>query len=304
MRKAIFDLGTNTFNLIVCDIFEDTFEIIHKETISVKLGEGGIQQGFIAPPAFARGIEAMHALSKKLQLFAPVDYLKAVATSAIRSAANGTDFVDQVFAQCQIQIEVINGIQEADLIYKGVLLSLPKNIQTPFLMMDIGGGSTEFIIGDYSRIYWRNSYPIGIARLLSQFEPSNPITLSQILEIEDFFTASLHDLFKQAQLYKIETLIGVSGSFESYVEILSYRLHQDHWRKPYTSLEIQISDTQIIHHKLIQSTLEERAAMQGLLPLRVDMMVLSSINIQYVLKKLNIQKLWVTSYSLKEGLLF
>lgn len=304
MRKAIIDLGTNTFNILICDVYDYTFVPVFKKTIGVKMGQGGINQGLIMPEAFERGIQALIQCKSFIDQHQPIQMTHAIATSAVRSAKNGQEFVETAFAKTGIRIDVINGLREAELIYKGVIRSLPPTLTENFVMMDIGGGSTEFIIGNQTQIIWRNSYTLGIARLMEKFNPSNPIKPSEINNINTYFKETLSDCLNQIKNHNINTLIGVAGSFESYAEMIAEQVYKKSQNPDYKSLEILVKDTRVIHQNLLPSTYEERMIMKGLLPLRADMMVMSSLLIQFVLQNANIKTLWVSSYSLKEGLIF
>ena len=149
MRKiGIIDLGTNTFNLLLAEVKEQNYTIFYKTKIAVKLGEGGITKGFIAQAPYKRGIKALTQYKAKLTEENITEFY-AVATSAIRSAENGADFVNEVQDTLGILINVIDGDTEADLIYQGVKQAM--NLEdSPKLIIDIGGGSTEFIIANNS----------------------------------------------------------------------------------------------------------------------------------------------------------
>src|ERR1700743_1392337 len=118
-RFAVMDLGTNTFHLLIAEGDIDNFrEVVHQH-IAVKIGEGGINKGIITPAAFERGLNTMRSFQKEIEANG-VQQVKAIATSALRSASNGNDFIKQVKAETGIHIEIINGDREAEYIYQGV----------------------------------------------------------------------------------------------------------------------------------------------------------------------------------------
>ena len=163
MRVAIIDLGTNTFNLLICDKKDESDKIIFKNKISVKLGEGGIDKGIIADAPYQRGIKALEDHLNTIKKY-EVDKHRAFATSAIRSTKNGSDFVREVFEKLALKIEVIDGDKEAELIYQGVKKAILFDLDYK-LIMDIGGGSTEFIIANAKGVRWKKSYLLGVSRL-------------------------------------------------------------------------------------------------------------------------------------------
>src|SRR3954468_7977947 len=134
---AVMDLGTNTFHLLIAAGDANDPEIIFKTTDPVKLGEGGINKGIIQPAAFERGVKAMQQFNEHI-LKHNVGQIRAIATSALRSASNGQDFINEVKAKTGISIETINGDEEAGFIYKGVKAGGCLNDKNA-LIMDIGG---------------------------------------------------------------------------------------------------------------------------------------------------------------------
>ncbi|MCC6837593.1 MAG: phosphatase, partial [Bacteroidia bacterium] len=168
MRIAIIDLGTNTFNILIVDVDgNQNIKQLFQTKIPVKLGEGGINQGFIAPIPFQRGMDALIQYQLIIEEYG-VDNTFAFATSAIRSARNGTDFVNIAKEKTGIEVQVISGDKEAELIYYGVRSAVNMTNDTS-LIIDIGGGSTEFIIANKDQIFWKQSFLLGAARLLEIF---------------------------------------------------------------------------------------------------------------------------------------
>ena len=159
---AIIDLGTNTFHLLITEINGTVGPgNICKKTIPVKLGHNGINQGVIHADAFLRGIKALENFHQ-LIIQHGVKQVKAMATAAIRNASNGDEFIAEVKKKTGIKIEMIDGETEARLIYAGVREAVKLGTETG-LIMDIGGGSVEFIICNSTKIFWKRSFPLGAA---------------------------------------------------------------------------------------------------------------------------------------------
>ena len=152
MRVAIIDLGTNTFHLLIAETRGDQPEILYKTNVPVKLGEGRINDNIITPAAFERGINCLKDFSLIIADY-QVYKISATATSAVRSAENGNEFVNAVNERTGISIETISGDEEAELIYQGVKLS--GAITNLSLIMDIGGGSVELILCDTENLIWK-----------------------------------------------------------------------------------------------------------------------------------------------------
>jgi exopolyphosphatase/guanosine-5'-triphosphate,3'-diphosphate pyrophosphatase len=302
MRIAIIDLGTNTFNLVIASIENTTsYSILFNDKISVKLGEGGINFNKILSVPYERGLIAF---GKHLETIAQhkVSRIYAFATSAIRSASNGVDFVKEVKSKYGIAIEVIDGNREAELIYKGVQLavSLSSNYS---LIMDIGGGSTEFIIADDTTIVWKQSFNLGAARLLAMIPTSDPISTNEINTIETYLSNELSQLSAALISFPVFELIGSSGSFDTFAEIITNKFHSPIDLSLHSTYEFDMQEFYTVHNQLLHSTKEDRLRTPGIIEMRVDMIVISSIFTNYVLKKYNLTKMRLSTFALKEGVL-
>lgn len=302
MKIAVLDLGTNTFNLLIHQIDGKSFTLLHKDKIAIKLGEGGINQGIILPAPFKRGLDAIKQHLHTSRQF-NVDQVVAFGTSALRSAKNGEDFKAAVKQQLNLEIEIIDGNREAELIYKGVkktnLLS-----KTPCLIMDVGGGSTEFIIGTESEILWKRSYPIGAARLLDRFNHQEPILSSEIEAIQSYLTDQFSALEAEVKSFGVTKMIGSSGSFETLADILSFeKTSKSIFDSPFTSIPIDLDHLNQVIPAILSKNTADRLLMKGMLPLRVDMMVVVCIFIQLIIKKLTIKEVHLSDFAMKEGMM-
>jgi exopolyphosphatase/guanosine-5'-triphosphate,3'-diphosphate pyrophosphatase len=275
---AILDFGTNTFNLLIAEMKERSFEILHASKQPVKLGRGGIQFNRITPDAFERGFVAIQNHMETITRFG-VEEIRAFATSAIRNASNGKQFVGEVEKRFGFRVRVIPGDREAELIYKGVRQAVPIT-DKKVMILDIGGGSNEFIICNRDGIIWKHSFELGMARILELFDLSDPITGEEV---------------------HARTLIGASGSFDTFYALIRHRSGMvddvGHGR------EIAMEDFRKIHSLLLRSSLEERKIMPGMEPVRVEMIVAASIFVSFVIRECHIRKLIQSEFALKEGVI-
>lgn len=300
-RIAILDLGTNTFNILITEKHTGNFHQIYRNKHAVGLGKGGIQKSFITPEAEQRAMDCLsdfNDIIKKHQ----VDTVKAFATSAVRSAKNGKEFVSKVYDQFQIDVDVISGDKEASLIWMGVQQAVNMN-KEPSLIIDIGGGSIEFIIGNEDEIFWKESFNLGASRLLQQFAPENPIQTSTKEAIETHLDKALTSLWENANIYKPEILIGSSGSFDTLADLILNRFHHIESLQNATSYQYDMNEYHQVSDAILASTTEERKQMKGMIEMRVDMMVIATIIVNFILEKLDINKMTLSTYSLKEGVL-
>jgi len=298
---AVMDLGTNTFHLLIAHGKADNPQEVFRITIPVRLGEGGINNGIIQPTAYKRGIDAMLQFSNYIIEY-KVGYIKAIATSALRTTTNGKDFIDEVKTKTGIIIETITGEQEAKYIYDGVNTGKCLTKQNA-LILDIGGGSVEFIIGNNERILWKQSFEIGAARLMDKFHRIDPIPASSVQELDNYIEQILSPLFEATANMQIETIIGSSGAFETFAEVIELKNGNEFDLKKNREYKFDITEFLNITDWLIESTHFDRENTKGIIPIRVDMIVVASLITRFVMKKLNIEAVIMSTYSLKEGVL-
>ncbi len=295
MRVAIIDLGTNTFSLLIVDINASDYKIIHHAKEAVKLGEGGITKNMIAPVAFKRGVHAMQHLDTIVKK-ENAEIVKAIATSAVREASNKNEFITEIKKLTGITVDAINGDEEAELIYYGNRMAVDMADET-CLIMDIGGGSNEFIIANNNTVFWKQSFKLGVARLLEMFNPENPIGDFTLQSVISYLKTELQPLLTEIKKHPVKRLVGSAGVFESILHMIG----KENIVAGKTSYEIDIKDYFSISHKTIHSTAEERVHMKGLIPMRRDMIVLSFILIDFVLDNTQVKHISLSTYSLKEG---
>lgn len=300
---AVIDCGTNTFNLLVTRLEPDgKVTKLLSDRIAVRLGENGINAGFISEAPYQRGLKALEQFAAQLKELKAQTVL-TFATSAIRDAANGLDFARDAKETCGIDLQIIDGNREAELIYFGNAAALDLGQKTA-LIMDIGGGSNEFILCNKHQIFWKQSFRVGAARLLELFPHQNPISAAQQASITDYLNEQLQPLLVAAKQYIPTQLVGSSGAFDSIVEMIHAELGGEALSAEKTGYSVSMRDYQSIAKKVINSTLDERKKIKGLVPMRVDMMVISCLMINQILNALKINKLQVSTYSLKEGALY
>lgn len=292
-RVGVIDMGTNTFSLLIADVYADKFETIYSEKIGVSIGMGGINKGFIAMPAFRRGLKAMMKF-KEICDENGVDEIRAIATSAIREAINARDFTNEIFFKTNIMTKVISGSEEADLIYNGVLWS--HNFPERAVIMDIGGGSTEFIFATEAGIEEKVSLNIGISRIYQELKVSDPLTEKDVKKIEAWLDDRSNGFFKEKQC---DVLVGASGTFETFHEMINHQRFS-------CSCEAQEMDMQDIAHTLdwvIHSTKLERNHHPYIIPIRRKMAPISAVKTRWIMNQLLVKKVFVSPCSIKEGVL-
>lgn len=299
MRVAIIDMGTNTFHLLIAEVSGKQFRFLHEQREATRLGMGGINHGFITEEAIERALHTLRNFKKIIEEFA-VTSAVAFGTSAVRNASNAKELVSRIERETGIETKIISGEEEASLIYEGIKLAMDIG-NGPSLIMDIGGGSVEFIIGHQQEIFWKKSFEIGGQRLLERFKPHDPILPAEIEAMDFFFNEKLSDLFEALHKWKPVTLIGSSGSFDTFSEIHCLKNGMIYPSTPETPLTFEGYD--VINHELISKDRTQRMQMPGMIELRVDMIVVASCLVKFLTTHYSFQKLRVSSFSLKEGIL-
>ncbi|WP_214071041.1 exopolyphosphatase [Mucilaginibacter sp. dw_454] len=299
-RIAVMDLGTNTFHLLIAEGSASDYEALVHQHDSVKLGEGGINKGIIQQASYDRGIASMQKFHTEIRKYNIQD-VKAIATSALRNASNGQQFIDDVADKTGINIELIDGEQEAEYIYRGVKLAGGMSGQTT-LIMDIGGGSVEFILGNQYSILWKQSFEIGAARLMDKFHRTDPIPQDSIHALNSYLEEHLTTLIAVAAKYPVSALIGSSGAFETFAE-LTERKKGGSFDLQLKNYDFETDDLLTLIETLITSSHDDRKNNEGIVPIRVDMIVVASLITRFIIQRLGIQNACMSTYSLKEGVL-
>ncbi|HUM45711.1 MAG TPA: hypothetical protein PLD84_02210 [Chitinophagales bacterium] len=300
-RFAILDLGTNTFHLLMVDVRDDrSFQVIYKAEEFVQLGENGLDE--IGEKPFSRGLQQIRKYKEVIDQLQPQQII-AFGTAAIRRASNGDDFVQQIKSICPMEVRKISGDEEAALICLGVRQAVKLN-EEPVLIMDIGGGSTEFIIANKDQLFWKQSFPAGASVLKQQFHHHEPIAVTEREHLKSFLKEVLQPLFLKRDDFNITHLVGASGSFDTFAKMISYRFYKVEISKEKTFFDFTPEQFHIMYQQLIRSNLEQRLAMQGMKAFRAGMITVGAVLTEVVLQYFNIQKITQSAYALKEGVLW
>jgi len=298
-RIAIIDCGTNTFHLLIADISGDKVEFILRERKSVRIGKGGISHGMITTDAADRAVRALREFSETIRTNGVVDTF-AFATSAFRSASNGQEVAARIAGETGINIDIIDGEMEAALIYSGVRYAL-GDLEETALVIDIGGGSVEFIIGKADEVLWKRSYEIGAQRLIDLFYNEDPIPADAIDAMNRFLAQHLEGLKEALESYRPEVFVGSSGSFETLSEM--YMLSEGLEPVSESELYLTFAAFDELLDKLIRLPRAERRKIPGMIKMRIDMIVVASILIDYIIRLMSPRKIRISTYALKEGVL-
>lgn len=300
MRVAVLDLGTNTFNLLIADILDKGFfKKVFNEKLAPKIGLGGINNKTLTHDALERGFQSLAIQKQIIETYNP-DRIYIFGTSALRNANNSAIFIDKVKKELGLEIHIISGNQEAEFIFYGNKLALDWGDAT-VLILDIGGGSNEFIIADKEKIIWKHSFEIGVSRLLQMFNPANPFRKEDIENIEHYVDSKLTDLYTACEQHKPSFLVGSSGAFDTFRDMIVAKKQEPDSKE--TWFEIQYSDFVVIKNQTISLHQDSLRSVPGMDPMRVDMIGIAAIFVDFIMRRLSLQKMYQSHYSLKEGVI-
>jgi len=300
MRIATIDIGTNSIHMIVVQIRADfSFEVIDREKEMVRLGAGGLDGRALTP-------EAMHAALQVLSKFRRlaeshrVDELIAVATSAVREAENGGEFLKSVTSHTGIRPRVISGTEEARLIHSAAVygVSVPRDVA---VVIDIGGGSVEVTRGAGAAIELGRSFKLGVIRLTERFVRTDPLEPRDERKLTRYIHAEINKYLQQINRAGFDRVIGTSGTILSLGAVVA----ASEGRAPGAPLRnrrVAAKQIRRVRKELVSLHLDKRLRVPGLEPRRADLAVAGAILLDELLRGLRAEEITLCDLSLREGL--
>jgi exopolyphosphatase/guanosine-5'-triphosphate,3'-diphosphate pyrophosphatase len=301
---AAIDLGTNSFHLIVVKVNEKgNFEIIDRVKEVIRLGEGSSGDiKFILPEAQDRAVNTLKAFKGIADSHNAE--LRAIATSAVREAQNGKEFVQRVYNECAVNIEVVSGTEEARLIYLGILKAVPIYDVTS-LSIDIGGGSVEFIVGKEGGILYSKSIKLGAVRLTQKFFPDYVVTKERIDKCRSWVKGEIYPVWQRINEYSVKLSVGSSGTIIAIGNMILGELYGEKTSNyDINNYVIKSEDLKKIETIVLsKKDIEKRKKIKGLDSKRADIIPAGVIILSTIFDLFGIDKMTVSDYALREGVI-
>jgi exopolyphosphatase/guanosine-5'-triphosphate,3'-diphosphate pyrophosphatase len=299
---AAIDIGTNSFHLVVArPTGNNRFEILARDKEVVRLGSGSGDMKELTPDAIERGVAALGRFRRIADTFGAE--VHAVATSAVREAENRDDFLEAALAKANVGVEVISGVEEARLIHLGVLQAVPVFDQQ-VLVVDIGGGSTEFIVGLGDEMLAARSLKVGAIRLTERFFRKEPVKKKAVDEARRFVKSYLPRVEQMvADSGGFEVAVGSSGTILNVAEMVRARRGAEPLRqvgmRSFTADDL----AEVVDDLASRARVADRLAVPGLDPRRADIILGGVVVLEQVVRGLGIDELVISDFALREGVL-
>ncbi|MET8577089.1 Ppx/GppA phosphatase family protein [Streptomyces sp. NPDC005012] len=306
-RVAAVDCGTNSIRLLVadCDPATGTLTDLDRRMTVVRLGQGVDRTGRLAPEALERTFAACREYAAVIGKHG-AERIRFVATSASRDAENRDEFVAGVLDILGVEPEVITGDQEAEFSFTGATRELAgrTDLEKPFLVVDIGGGSTEFVVGD-DRVRAARSVDVGCVRMTERHLVDggavvDPPTEERIAAIRADVEAALDLTERTVPLREARTLVGLAGSVTS-VSAIAQDLPEYDSRAIHHS-RVRYERVREITGRLLRSTHAERSEIPSLHPGRVDVIGAGALVLQAIMERIGAEEVVVSEHDILDGI--
>ncbi|HZB72252.1 MAG TPA: Ppx/GppA phosphatase family protein, partial [Acidimicrobiales bacterium] len=296
---AAVDIGTNSVHLVVARVDENRIEVVEREREMVRLGSSAGDMKRLTAAAISRGIEALARFKQVAAIHGAS--MRAVATSAVREAENRSVFIDRARA-VGVDVEVISGFEEARLIHLGVLQAVPV-YDRQVLVCDIGGGSTEVVVGTKGDILTARSLKLGSIRLTRRYFDGPKVTTKAVEACRQDIRTALTPTAREVRRTGFDVAVGSSGTIGAVCQMVAARADGGVPRS-LNNLTVTRADIDGVVRRLIKApTVKERARIPGLDPRRADIILAGALILEQVVHELGAEELTFSDYALREGVL-
>lgn len=298
MKIGTIDIGTNSMRLLIADYNNYKIENRKKYVNTTRIGQGVDKEGYISEDALQRNLDALEEFANICK-GEGCQAIYCMGTSALRDSKNGNIFVERAKQKTNINVEIISGNEESNLGFMGVLEGLDTD--EPILVIDIGGGSTEFIVGDKKGIKFAKSENVGALRMTEKFLYKDPIDTYEFDNMSKFIYDEIKDTIDYIKSKQIKKIVGIGGTITS-LSAMNQELEVYSMEKIHNS-EISVKNIKDILQNLKQMTLSDKKSLKGLQPKRADIITAGVEILNIIMENLEIEKIIVSEYDNLEGLM-
>jgi exopolyphosphatase / guanosine-5'-triphosphate,3'-diphosphate pyrophosphatase len=300
MRIAALDLGSNSFHLLVADVHPDgTFEPVMREKDMLRLGDDVARDGRISAPSADRAVASVRRLRQLADALGTQEVI-AKATSAIRTATNGSALVDRIEAETGVEVEVISGLEEARLIFAAVRASLVLE-PAPALCVDIGGGSVELVIGDSAGLRWATSVPLGVGRLTAELVHSDPPSSDDRTALADRITDELAPVLGEVRRRRPLMAVGTSGTINDLGRLAAATDDGDIPASA-NGLRIEAGQLRALQRRILRMSATERRRLPGIEDKRADLLPAGVTLLVTIFDVFDLDAMVTSDWALREGI--
>jgi len=298
---AAIDIGTNSIKLLIAAPDEDgSLQILSREKSPVRLGSETLATGMLSDEAIEAGVEAVEQFLRSIRS-AGADLIRAVATCAVREAGNSAAFIEAVRRRTGITVDVVSGEEEARLINLGVRSEFPARFD-PLLLIDIGGGSTEIVVSEGSRVLLTESLPLGVVRLADQHARSDPPSERDRKAIKKAIRTAAKKAADAVRKTGFKTCVGSSGTIQS-LSLVYEAAILGREATPTGHRTLTRQGLKKVNRLLARTTAREKLRIPGLDPRRRDIAVPGGMLLAWLLKRTGAKAVIVGERGLREGIL-
>ena len=300
MRIAALDLGSNSFHLLVADVQPDgTFTAVAREKEMLRLGDDVAREGRIPPATAERAVATVRRLCRLAEAVGAREVI-AKATSAIRTASNGSELVDRIEDETGVDVDVISGLEEARLIFAAVRASVVLD-PGPALCVDVGGGSVEVMVGDTAGLRWATSVPLGVGRLTAELAPGDPPSKADRRRLEARVTELLEPIVPEVAARRPQMMVGTSGTLNDLARMAAAG---ETGAIPLSANGLRVGRAAIgaLHEELMRMKAGDRRRVPGLEePRRAELLPAGSTLLVTAMDLFGVDALTVSDWALREG---
>ena len=303
MKLAAIDIGTNSIHMIVVNVLQKrNFEVIERVKEMAKLGVGVFSNSRLSDRAYQVGLDTIERYVQFADQLG-VDDIITVATSATREAENGESFLNEVIRRTKIEPRIISGKEEARLIFLAARNAIALKEEENALVIDIGGGSTETVVGNRTNILFGTSVKLGVIRLLDMFEDKNNTIGEEARGVlESHIRVLAKDAIAQAKKIGFTRVIGTSGTNRTLGEAAYIARHNTELQSVNAEV-VELEDLEALTKKLVKLNASKREKIDGISNKRSDAIHLGGILLTQLLKMADVQEMTLCDASLREGMI-